>query len=146
MQMSPEEKTNLERFDDLDFNVFSGQKWGELDKSHLKDIVVHWPDGHSTKGIDTHVEDLKAMFIYAPDTRVKQHPVKIASGEWTAVVGIMEGTFTEPMPTSDGKTVSPTGKSFKLPMVTIGHWKDGVMDEEWLFWDNLAYMKQIGLA
>jgi hypothetical protein len=31
-------------------------------------------------------------------------------------------------------------------MATIGHWKDGVMDEEWLFWDNQAFMKQIGLA
>jgi hypothetical protein len=32
-------------------------------------------------------------------------------------------------------------------MVTIGHWtKDGVMDEEWLMWDNQAFMKQIGLA
>ncbi len=48
--------------------------------------------------------------------------------------------------TIDGKTVPPTGKAFKIPMVTIGHWKDGVMDEEWLFWDNLAFMKQIGLA
>jgi len=144
--MGPEEKKNIEMFDDLDYNVFSGQKWEDLGKSHQKEIVVHWPDGHTTKGIDTHINDLKAMFVYAPDTRIKEHPIKIASGEWTAVMGIMEGTFTEPMPTSDGKTISPTGKSFKLPMVTIGHWKDGVMDEEWLFWDNMSYMKQIGLA
>ena len=31
-------------------------------------------------------------------------------------------------------------------MVTIGHWRNGLMDEEWLFWDNLEFMKQIGLA
>jgi hypothetical protein len=31
-------------------------------------------------------------------------------------------------------------------MATVGHWKDGVMDEEYLFWDNQTYMKQIGLA
>ncbi len=146
MQMAPEEKTNLDKFDDLDYNVFSGQKWDELGRSHLKDILVHWPDGHTSKGIDTHINDLKTMFVYAPDTRIKQHPIKIASGEWTAVMGIMEGTFTEPMATSDGKTIVPTGKSFKLPMVTIGHWKDGIMDEEWLFWDNASYMKQIGIG
>lgn len=40
----------------------------------------------------------------------------------------------------------PTGKAFKLAMVTVGDWKDGVMDEEWLMWDNQAFMKQIGLA
>jgi hypothetical protein len=31
-------------------------------------------------------------------------------------------------------------------MATVGHWKNGVMDEEYLFWDNLSFMKQIGLA
>lgn len=60
--------------------------------------------------------------------------------------GIMEGTFTQPMKMPDGKTISPTGKSFKLPMATVGHWtKNGNMDEEYLFWDNETCMKQIGL-
>jgi len=140
------EQTNLATFDDLDFNVYSGQKWDELSRSHSKDITVHWPDGRTTQGIETHIEDLKAMFVFAPDTRIKEHPVKIASGDWTAVSGIMEGTFSQPMPAGDGKSIPPTGKAFRLPMATIGHWKDGVMDEEWLYWDNLAFMKQIGVA
>ncbi|MCR4339190.1 MAG: hypothetical protein NUW01_04790 [Gemmatimonadaceae bacterium] len=29
---------------------------------------------------------------------------------------------------------------------TIGHWTNGKMDHEWLFWDNQDFMKQIGLA
>ncbi len=140
------ERANLENFDDLDFNVYSGQKWDQLGRSHAEDITVHWPDGRMTKGIDAHVEDLKAMFVFAPDTRIKEHPIRIASGEWTAVTGIMEGTFTQPMPIGEGKTIPPTDKPFKLTMVTIGHWKDGVMDEEWLMWDNQAFMKQIGLV
>lgn len=140
------EQANLANFDDLDFNVYSGQKWDELSRSHAKDIAVHWPDGRTTHGIETHIEDLKAMFVFAPDTRIKEHPIKIASGDWTAVSGVMEGTFSQPMPVGNGKTIAPTGKSFTLPMATIGHWKAGVMDEEWLFWDNQAFMKQIGLA
>jgi predicted ester cyclase len=141
------EQTNLTTFDDLDFNVFTNQKWDKLSKSHGKDIVVHWPDGHVTNGIDKHISDLKAMFVYAPDTRIQEHPIRIASGEWTAVAGTMEGTFTKPMPTADGKTIAPTGKSYKLAMVTIGHWtKEGVMDEEWLVWDNQTFMKQLGLG
>ena len=140
------EKANLENFDDLDFNVFSGQKWDQLGKSHAKNIVVHWPDGRTTTGIDTHIDDLKGMFVYAPDTRIKEHPVKIASGGWTAVTGVMEGTFSKPMPIGGGKTIKPTGKSFKLSMATIGRWENGTMVEEWLFWDNQTFMKQIGLA
>jgi len=137
---------NLTTFDDLDFNVFSAQRWAQLGKSHAQGIVVHWPDGRITRGIEPHIEDLKAMFVFAPDTRITEHPIKIASGEWTSVTGIMEGTFTQPMPAATNKKVPPTGKAFRIPMVTIGHWKNGVMDEEWLMWDNQAFMKQIGLA
>lgn len=144
--MAKVEQSNLANFDDLDFRVYSGQKWDELDVSHAKDIVVHWPDGRTTEGIETHIDDLKGMFVFAPDTHIKEHPIKIASGEWTAVMGYLEGTFTNPMPIGNGETIPPTGKTFKLPMVTIGHWEDGVMDEEWLMWDNKAFMKQIGLS
>jgi hypothetical protein len=87
------------------------------------------------------------MFVWAPDTRIKEHPVKLGQGEWTAVIGIMEGTFTAPMPIGDGKTIPPTHKPYKIRMATIGHWnRDGVMDEEYLFWDNQEFMKQIGLG
>ncbi len=137
---------HLKTFDELDFDVFSNQKWDRLSESHAEDIVVTWPDGRETKGIKTHIEDLKAMFVYAPDTKIKVHPIRFGTDEWTCVTGVMTGTFSQPMPTGDGKTVPPTGKSFKLTMTTIGHWKGGVMDREWLFWDSGAFMRQIGLA
>ncbi len=139
-------KQHLETFDELDFDVFTNQQWNRLYESHSQDIIVHWPDGRTTVGIEPHIEDLKAMFVYAPDTRIEQHPVKIASGPWTSVIGEIEGTFTEPMPLPDGSTIQPTGKSFKLIMNTVGYWENGVMTEEYLFWDNLEFMKQIGLA
>ena len=140
-------QAHLENFDDLDYNVFSGQKWADLHRSHAHDIVVHWPDGHSTNGIEKHIEDLKAMFVYAPDTRILEHPVKFGSGPWTSVIGVMEGTFTKPMPVPNGPSIPPTGKAFKLPMNTVGRWNaQGTMDEEYLFWDNQTYMRQLGLV
>jgi hypothetical protein len=139
-------KAHIVTFDELDFDVFTHQKWDRLHESHSKDILVHWPDGHTTQGIERHIADLEAMFVYAPDTRILVHPVKFGAGDWTSVIGEMEGTFTKPMPTADGKSIAPTGKPFKLTMCTVGHWKGGVMDEEYLFWDNQTYMKQIGLA
>ena len=139
------EKSNLKTFDALDFDVFSNQKWERLKESHSKDVIVHWPDGHITTGIERHIKDLAALFVYAPDTRIKEHPVRIGCGDLTAVTGVFEGTFTKPLPLPDGKFIQPTGKGFKLPMATIGRWKDGVMVEEYLFWDNQTYAKQIGL-
>ncbi len=140
---------NLATFDDLDFRVYTGQQWQDLHKSHAKDVVVHWPDGHQTKGIEKHIEDLKYMWTFAPDNRIKEHPVRFGTqdGEWTAVTGWLEGTFTKPMVLPDGKTIQPTGKAYRIPMATIGHWnKDGIMFEEFLFWDNGEFMKQIGLG
>jgi len=139
-------KKNLATFDELDFVVFSNQEWTRLHESHSMDVKVNWPDGHSTNGIERHIEDLKAMFVYAPDTSIKVHPIKLGSGEYTAVIGVMTGTFTKPMPIGDGKFIQPTGKTFSIIMCTVGHWKDGVMIEEWLFWDNATYMKQIGIG
>ena len=95
--------------------------------------------------VEAHIAELKPQFVFAPDTRIKEHSVKIQSGEWTSVIGVMEGTFSQPMRTPNGP-IAPTGKTFKLQMSTVGHWKDRVMDEEYLFWDNQAFMKQIGLA
>lgn len=138
---------NLGKFDTLDFEVFSHQQWDRFKESHAQDIIVTWPDGHETRGLDKHIEDLKAMFVYAPDTKITEHPIRIGNGSWTAVAGEMTGTFSKPMPLPNGSSIPPTGKKFKLPMATIGHWTEaGVMDHEWLFWDNQAFMKQIGLA
>ena len=140
---------NLANFDDLDFRVYSNQQWQDLHKSHTKDVIVHWPDGHTTQGIEKHIEDLKYMWTFAPDNRIQEHPVRFGTqdAEWTAVMGWLEGTFTKPMVLVDGKVIQPTGKAYRIPMATIGHWnKDGIMFEEFLFWDNGEFMKQIGLG
>ena len=84
---------NIKTFDELDFVVFSNQEWTRLHESHSKDVKVNWPDGHFTTGIEKHIEDLKAMFVYSPDTSIKVHPVKFGSGEWTSVIGVMTGTL-----------------------------------------------------
>jgi len=137
--------SHLKTFDALDFDVFSKQQWDRLKESHAENIKVFWPDGHFTEGINVHIEDLKKLFVYAPDTRIKEHPIRFGSGNYTLVTGVFEGTFTKPMPIGNGKFIQPTGKVFKMPMATVGIWENGVMKEEHLFWDNQTYGKQIGL-
>jgi predicted ester cyclase len=139
-------ETYLARFDSLDYDVYSHAKWDKLNVSHADNILVSYPDGHQTTDIKAHIEELKPMFVFAPDTRIEEHPIKIGSGEYTCVTGYILGTFSKPMPIGNGKTIPPTGKTFKLPMCTVGHWKDGKMIAENLYWDNQAFMKQLGLA
>jgi len=140
---------NLANFDDLDFHVYTGQQWANLHKSHAQDIVVYYPDGHTTKGIPDHIKELSFMWTFAPDNRITEHPVRFgtADAEWTDVMGFLDGKFTKPMTLPDGTVIQPTGKAYHLPMATLGHWnKQGVMAEEYLFWDNATLMKQIGVG
>ncbi len=136
----------LATFDTLDYDVFSNQRWDRFSESHAEKIVVTWPDGRETTGLPPHIDDLKAMFVYAPNTSIKEHPIRICQGDYTAVVGIMTGTFSQPMPTPGGGSIAPTGKSFRLMMTTVGRWEGSTMVHEWLFWDNHAFMQQIGLT
>jgi len=136
----------LATFDTLDFDAFSNQKWERFAESHADNIVVTWPDGRETVGLAPHINDLKGMFVYAPNTSIKEHPIRICQDNYTAVVGVMTGTFSEPMPTVDGGSIPPTGRSFQLMMTTIGQWQGSTMVHEWLFWDNQGFMRQIGLA
>ena len=140
---------NLANFDDLDFHVYTGQQWENFHKSHGENIVVHYPDGHTTKGLPDHVKELKFMWTFAPDNRITEHTVRFgtADAQWTAVMGFLDGTFTKPMAMANGTVIQPTGKAYHLPMATLGHWnKQGVMYEEYLFWDNATLMQQIGVG
>ncbi|AFQ51599.1 ester cyclase [Burkholderia cepacia] len=140
---------NLKTFDDLDFRVYTNQQWQDLHKSHAADIVVHYPDGHTTKGIPDHIKELEFMWTFAPDNRITEHPIRFGTADatWTAVAGFLDGTFTKPMALPDGTVIPPTGKTYHLPMATLGHWnKQGTMDEEYLYWDNATLMKQLGVT
>jgi hypothetical protein len=71
----------LEHFIDFKSGVFDAPFVNFITKGktiffwtdNTEDIVVHWPDGHVTTGIEKHIDDLKAMFVYAPNTQIKQH-------------------------------------------------------------------------
>jgi hypothetical protein len=145
--LTGQERRHLETFDELDFEIFSSADWARLGESHAKHVRAHWPDGHYTDGIDQHISDLAALFVWAPDTRIQVHPLRVAKNDLTAVTGVMEGTFTRPMPNGSGGFIQPTGKRYAINMATVSIWnRQGLMDEEFLFWDNKTFYQQIGLA
>jgi hypothetical protein len=137
---------HLTRFDSLDFDVYTHAKWDLLSVSHAENILVTYPDGHQTTDITAHIAELKPLFVFAPDTRIVEHPVRFGSGDYTCVTGYILGTFSKPMPIGGGKSIPPTGKAFNLPMCTVARWKEGRMIAEQLYWDNQTLLKQIGLS
>jgi hypothetical protein len=140
-------QANLKRFDSLDFDAYSHRKDMDLFKKlHCPDVKVVFPDGRVTNGIEAHVSDIHNLFNGTPDSRITSHPIAFGSGEWTAVTGVLEATFSEPMKLPDGTAIAPTNKKVKMPMVTVARWDKGCIAEEHLFWDNAEYMKQLGLS
>jgi hypothetical protein len=88
---------------------------------------------------------MAAWFAFAPDMRIKVHSLRLAKDNLTAVMGVLRGTFSQPMPDGKGCTIAPTGQAFAVDMVTVGIWnRQGTMDEEFLFWDNQTFYGEMG--
>ena len=116
----PEEQTHLDLFDKLDFVAWNNNNWTLFKEIHSSDVLVVDFDGTITKGIDEHVKWAKESQESAPTT-ITVHPIKIAVGNWTAVTGNLTGT------------VLSTGETFNSTMITLAHWENGQIIEEYLF-------------
>jgi hypothetical protein len=110
---TPEEKANLERFDQLDFDAWNNRNWTLFSEIHAPDVLVVDFSGNTTKGIEQHLPWAMATISSAPESKVLDHPIKIAAGNWTAVTG----------------TTLPGNAT----MITLAHWQDGRIAEEYLF-------------
>lgn len=141
-----QEQRNIELFDIADFELFSKQDWPRFSTSHTEDVYVVMPDGREVHGMKAHMSDMVDLFKSFPDMTIEEHPIKVAEGDWTAVVGIISGTFTKPMVLADGTTIPPTGKKARMKMATFARWKNGQIAEEILFWDRAEWMRQLGVT
>ncbi len=108
---------------------------------------MRWPGQQPTVGIDAHKKEGEYFFNAFPDNHVENKPYKIffGQGDWTCSVAEFTGTHKGPMIGSDGKTIQPTNKNFKVDFCTVAHWKDGKIIEENLFYDLVGMMRQLGL-
>ena len=116
---TPEEQANLDRFDRLDFEAWNNRNWTLFEELHSPDVLVVDFAGNTTRGIDQHLQWAMAAVSAQPESRVLAHPIKIAAGDWTAVTGTLPGNLT---------------------MVTVAHWEDGRIAEEYLFLQSPAPM------
>ena len=109
---SPETKANLDRFDQLDFDAWNNRNWTLFSEIHTPDVLVVDFSGNTTRGIEQHLQWAMAFTSAQPESKVSVHPIKIAAGNWTAATGTLPGNHT---------------------MITLAHWQDGRIAEEYLF-------------
>ncbi len=69
-----------------------------------------------------------------------------ASGHRTCSRAHFTGTMKGPMQGPDRTEIPPTGKSFEVDFCTVAQWDNGQITEEYLFYDLVSFMQQLGLS
>jgi hypothetical protein len=77
---TPQERANLERFDQLDFDAWNNRNWTLFSEIHAPDVLVVDFSGNATRGIERHLQWAMAAVSAAPESKVLAHPIKIAAG------------------------------------------------------------------
>jgi hypothetical protein len=57
----------------------------------------------------------------------------------------VEGEDGRPWQGLDGKVHQPTGRTFELEFCTVARWQNGEIVEEKLFYDQVSFLRQIGI-
>jgi ketosteroid isomerase-like protein len=142
-----EVQQNADRMPLLD-DAWNAQDVDGVAKYHKPDVVVYWPGQPPTRGMDNHRAESLAFFKTFPDQHLDNRPYKtlFGFGDWTCSIAHFTGTMKGPMAGPDGKEIAPTGKSFEVDFCTVAHWDNGQISEEYLFYDLVTFMKQIGLS
>jgi predicted ester cyclase len=140
------EDENMRRMQALD-DAWNAKDVDGITPFHKPDAVVYWPGKPPTRGMDNHRAEAVEFFKAFPDQHLDNRPYKVlfASGDWTCSIAHFTGTMKGSMHGPDGKEIPPTGKSFEVDFCTIGRWDNGQIAEEYLLYDLVTFMRQIGL-
>ena len=105
---------NLHSMEELDFKGFNAGDWhGVFARYHTDDVLVEVHGQPPTHGIEEHIAAVKGLVESVGDgLQIKSHQIRFGSGEWTCVVGELEG-----------------GNK----MVTVARWRAGAIAEEYIW-------------
>jgi len=137
---------NLQRMKILD-DAWNAQDWEVFRARHSADTAVYWPgQSDPTRGRDAHQAESEAFF-QSIENHLDNNPYKVmlASGDWTCTIARWTGKMIGPWKGLDGKVHAATGKTFELEFCTVAHWKNGEIVEEKLFYDQVGFLRQIGV-
>jgi uncharacterized protein (TIGR02246 family) len=96
------------------------------------------------RGREALLEYYRAMFKAMPDWKVDMSVVAVSS-DTIVFEGVGGGTFTGPLATPDGE-VAPTGMKVSLKVAFLAKISpDGLIAEDRSYFDNFAFMKQLGM-
>lgn len=130
-------------------DAFNRRDLAGIQAAHDPDMVAYIVgSAEPVRGHLAHAEAMQAMFRAFPDVHVGNdpYPVQFAAGDWTTVVTRAIGTFIGHLGLPDGTTIPGTGRAFDLLFTTTARWADGLLVEEYVFWDSTLMAQKIGLG
>jgi predicted ester cyclase len=124
---------------------YKGMNNSDLDLAmsvFAEDVETLTPQGPS-QGLEAFRAFGQAFLDAVPDGTITAERV-FETGDAIIVEGTYSGTHLGPLAGPTGP-ISPTGRSFTFPYVDILQARDGKVVSHHIYWDNLAFMAQLGL-
>jgi steroid delta-isomerase-like uncharacterized protein len=121
--------------------VFNSADWDRFDILLAEDFLRH-SQATAEMQITSRDEMKQLMHTYhafAPDQKLTIDFL-IAEGDMVAGYGTYSGTNT-----GSWGDMPATGESFDLKNLSIFRIEDGMIAEQWVEWDNIALLTQLGL-
>lgn len=115
----------------------------KLDRYFAEDFVFHGPDG------DMGYPELRAFFAAmrgAFEGFACERRELVAEGAFIAARTSMSGVFTARFDASPIGPIEPTGKPMRLELINFFRYdEDGLLAEEWVQYDNLGFLRGLGV-
>ncbi|MEU8134916.1 ester cyclase [Streptodolium elevatio] len=108
------------------------------------DAVATTPDGEF-RGRDAIAEYMAELTDALPDSAF-DHEHTYEAGDTAVDEGWFHGTNTGPLHMPDGSTLPATGKAVRIHGCDIATARDGRIVDYRLYFDQLAFLEQLGLA
>lgn len=86
----------------------------------------------------------QALWSALPDAQIEV-VARVADAETVMSEEVLTGTQTGPFVTPSG-TVPPSGRAIRMPFVTVQRIRDGKIASERVYFDQLDFLRQLGIA
>ncbi|MFQ5553060.1 MAG: ester cyclase [Thermoplasmata archaeon] len=126
--------------------AFNAHDWDQFFANTAESIVNYAPDlEEPLKGLDAYRERFETNVGAFPDQHIATTRV-FGQGDWVVLEGIFTGTHEGAFIGPTGQEVPPTNKRVELPIAFVFKIEGGKLTEEHDYYDNLAFLSQLGLA
>lgn len=127
------------------YKAINDRDWDTVFALHSKDhLRFDTNRSEPTKGLKLYREYVVGFADSFPDLHIEVVRA-FGQGDMVCDEHITSGTHNGPMKSADGKTIPPSGKSFKIRNCHIYKITDGKIIETWRYLDQMVFLSQLDL-